>query len=155
MVLKKQLILAPTLIVASALLLSGCSTPAEQPAPSPANTSPAPNAEPTPSESPAGEDEVMPEGKLDAGAVVEGNIPTGGAAIISEMPSEDGSSVVYTFEGDASNIAALKEIFETSGFIWNDPNGDSSSILASGVNSNLSIDDMGDGTYTYTVFKGE
>lgn len=156
MVLKKQLILAPALVLTSALLLAGCSSSAETPTPGDSSSSGAPSPQAsTPEPEPTPGYGTTPEGKLDESAVVEGNIPTGGAVAVSESLGEDGSSVIYVFNGDSSNISSLKSIFETAGFFWNDPTGDSSSVIASGPNANLSIEDKGDGTYTYTVFKGE
>lgn len=165
MVLKKQLVLAPALVITSALLLAGCSSPSPtvDPEPSESSSTATPTPDVTETEAPIAEGEptpgvgdgTSPDSKLDKGAVVEGSIPTGGAEVLSEDIGEDGSSVVYTFSGDASNIAALQSTFENNGFIWNDLNGDNSSVIASGPNANLSIEDKGDGTYTYTVFKGE
>lgn len=164
MVLKKQLILAPALVLTSALLLAGCSSPAESPTPSPGDSSSSTTPSPQDTESQApiaegeptpGGDQAKPDSKIDESAVVEGNIPTGGAEVIGQVIGEDGSSVVYTFSGDATNISALQSIFENNGFKWNPITDDNSSVIASGPNSNLSIEDKGDGTYTYTVFKGE
>lgn len=163
MVLKKQLILAPALVLTSALLLAGCSSPAENTDPAPSRGAPVATPDVTESEAPIAEGEptpgvgdgTTPDSKLDESAVVEGNIPTGGAEILSEGIGEDGSSVVYTFSGDATNISALQSTFENNGFQWNPITEDNSSVIASGPNSNLSIEDKGDGTYTYTVFKGE
>lgn len=166
MVLKKQFILAPALVLTSALLLAGCSSAADDNAvtePAPSKSSAPVTPSPTTSDESIAEGEptpgvgdgTTPDSKLDESAVVEGNIPTGGAEILSEGTGEDGSSVVYTFSGDASTITALQSTFENNGFIWNDLNGDNSSVIASGPNANLSIEDKGDGTYTYTVFKGE
>lgn len=153
MVISNKLIFAPALVLASVLLLAGCSTTGEEPTPAPASSTPADGDNGTGNPEPGFGS--VPDGKLSENAVVEGRIPTGGAPVLSSAPSDDGTAVVYTFTGDKTNISALKEIFEHEGYKWNDVKGDGSSIFASAENSNLAIDDRGDGTYTYTVFQGE
>ena len=84
-----------------------------------------------------------------------GEVPAIGDSVVDSGTSEDGTQELVIYSGDSSSIAALKGSFEGNGFLWNDINGDSSYIIASSVKANVTLVDNGDGTYSYTLFKGE
>lgn len=145
MKLNRKVLLVPGVLLASSLILAGCSTGADE-AVEPLEGKPITSQ---PTATPEVEESEAPEENTTVVETLEDTeIPVLSEDLVETVDNGDGTTT-YVFTGGLSEVELLKPYYEYAGFIWNEP--EPGNVLASGP-SQVTITVNDGGTYELIVF---